>query len=133
MKRLAILTAGGDTPALNATIQGAVARANQRRVEVIGLLEGFNSLFDPRVPHIRLNPLYAEIPELDPTQGGSILGSSRRYLSEKDKPALAGVIERLHQLEVAGLICVGGDGTMNGMQPLCELIPTVLAHQDDRQ
>ena len=127
MKRLAILTAGGDTPALNATIWGAVARANQRRIEVIGLLEGFNSLFDPRAPHIRLNPLYTEIPELDPTQGGSILGSSRRYLSEKDKPALAGVIERLGRLEVEGLICVGGDGTMNGMQPLCELIPTVLA------
>ena len=127
MKRLAILTAGGDTPALNATIRGAVARANQRRVEVIGLLEGFNSLFDPRVPHIRLNPLYSEIPELDPTQGGSILGSSRRYLSEKDNPALPGVMDRLQQLKVGGLICVGGDGTMNGMQPLCELIPTVLA------
>ena len=34
MKRIGILTAGGDTPALNATIKGAVVRANQRRVTV---------------------------------------------------------------------------------------------------
>ena len=36
MKRIAILTAGGDTPALNATIAGAVTRANQLKVEILG-------------------------------------------------------------------------------------------------
>ena len=40
MKRLAILTAGGDTPALNATLHGAVTRANQLGIEVVGLLDG---------------------------------------------------------------------------------------------
>jgi len=45
MKRIGILTAGGDTPALNATIQGAVARANQLKVEIVGLIKSFNSLF----------------------------------------------------------------------------------------
>src|SRR5882724_9298117 len=44
MKRIGILTAGGDTPALNATIAGAVVRANQLRVEIIGLIKGFNCL-----------------------------------------------------------------------------------------
>ena len=52
MKRIGILTAGGDTPALNATIHGAVARANQLRIEVVGLVKGFNCLFNPRVPHV---------------------------------------------------------------------------------
>jgi 6-phosphofructokinase len=60
MKRIGILTAGGDTPALNATIHGAVTRANQLKVEVIGLIKGFNCLFNPRVPHVHLNPLYQE-------------------------------------------------------------------------
>ena len=36
MKRLGILTAGGDTPALNATIHGAVTRANRLKVEIVG-------------------------------------------------------------------------------------------------
>ncbi len=65
MKRIGILTAGGDTPALNATIQGAVLRACQRKVEVFGFIKGFSSLFNPRVPHVHLNPLFTPIPELD--------------------------------------------------------------------
>jgi len=75
MKRIGILTAGGDTPALNATIHGAVVRANQLGIEVYGLIKGFNSLFNPRVPHLHLNPLFQPIPELDPTVGGTILGA----------------------------------------------------------
>src|SRR5579862_2641414 len=63
MKRIGILTAGGDTPALNATIHGAVVRANDLKVEVYGLFKGFNSLFNPRLPHVRLNPLFQAIPE----------------------------------------------------------------------
>ena len=39
MRRIGILTAGGDTPALNATVYGAVTRANQRKVEVVGPLQ----------------------------------------------------------------------------------------------
>src|SRR5712691_1198315 len=80
MKRIGILTAGGDTPALNASLHGAVMRANQRRVEVYGFIKGFNSLFNPRVPHVHLNPLFTAIPELDPTRGGTLLGASRDYV-----------------------------------------------------
>jgi ATP-dependent phosphofructokinase / diphosphate-dependent phosphofructokinase len=52
MRRIGILTAGGDTPALNATIQGAVVRANRRRVEVYGFIKGFRSLLNAHVPHV---------------------------------------------------------------------------------
>jgi 6-phosphofructokinase len=127
MKRIGILTAGGDTPALNATIHGAVARANELKVEVYGLLKGFNSLFNPRVPHVHLNPLFQPIPELDPTIGGTIIGASRAYLSPDNHEATRVFVERLHRLKIEGLICVGGDGTLNGMQPLAELLPVVLA------
>jgi 6-phosphofructokinase len=127
MKRLGILTAGGDTPALNATIYGAVMRANQLRIEVVGLIKGFNSLFNPRVPHVHLNPLFQEIPELDPTLGGTLLAASRDYFDPDDKETLHLVCDRLQRLGIEGLICVGGDGTMNGMQALAEYVPVVLA------
>ncbi len=127
MKRLAILTAGGDTPALNATIHGAVSRANQWKIEIVGLLRGFNALFDDRLPHVRLNPLFAPIPELDPTRGGSILGASRRYIDREQPELVAAMGKRLRQLRIEGLICIGGDGTLNGLQPLCDQLPTVLA------
>ncbi len=74
MKRIGILTAGGDTPALNATVHGAVVRANQRRVEVYGFIKGYSALLNPTVPYVHLNPLYTEIPELDPTRGGTVIG-----------------------------------------------------------
>ena len=127
MKRLAILTAGGDTPALNATIYGAVTRANHWRIEVVGLLRGFNSLFNERLPHVHLNPLFSPIPELDPVRGGSLLGSSRKYIGKEHADDIQDIGDRLRKLGVEGLICVGGDGTLNGLQPLCEQLPTVLA------
>src|SRR5947199_9838343 len=127
MKRIGIMTAGGDTPALNATIQGAVVRANQLKIEVIGLIKGFNSLFNPRVPHVFLNPLFHEIPELDPTKGGTLIGSSRDFVDPTRKDDLDIIAHRLEMLGIEGLICVGGDGTLNGLQPLAERLPTVLA------
>ncbi|MBY0586159.1 6-phosphofructokinase [bacterium] len=127
MKRIAILTAGGDTPALNATILGAVTRANQRKVEVLGLIKGFSSVFNPRLPHVHLNPLYASIPELDATRGGTMLGASRDYVDPNDKASHKLMMERFGKLSIDGLLCVGGDGTLNGMQPLADMLPTVLA------
>jgi ATP-dependent phosphofructokinase / diphosphate-dependent phosphofructokinase len=127
MKRIGILTAGGDTPALNATILGAVERANQARVEVYGIIKGFSGLLNHEVPHVHLNPLFQTIPELDATLGGSILGASRDYVDGDDSETLARVAGRLQRLKVDGLICVGGDGTLNGMQPLSDHLPTVLA------
>ena len=127
MKRIGILTAGGDTPTMNATIQGAVARANQLKIEILGLIKGFNSLFNPRVPHVHLNPLYQEIPEIDPTKGGTMIGSSRDFVDPDKKEALDLIAHRLHRLGIEGLICVGGDGTLNGLQPLAERLPAVLS------
>ena len=127
MKRIGILTAGGDTPALNATIHGAVVRANQLRVELFGLIKGFNSLFNARVPHVHLNPLFHDIPELDPTKGGTLIGSSRDFVDPDKKDELDLISHRLEKLGIEGLICVGGDGTLNGLQPLAERFPTVLA------
>jgi len=127
MKRIGILTAGGDTPALNATIHGAVTRACQLKVEVYGFIKGFSSLYNPRVPHVPLNPLYTPIPELDPTLGGTLLGASRDYVNADDKESVARIAERLKRLQIEGLICIGGDGTLNGMQALCDCLPTVLA------
>lgn len=127
MKRIGIMTAGGDTPALNATIAGAVTRACQRRVEVFGFIKGFSSLFNPLVPHVHLNPLFREIPEVDSTKGGTILGASRDYVDPDDHKSLEEIVGRLEKLKIEGLICVGGDGTLNGMQPLAERLPTVLS------
>ncbi len=127
MRRIGILTAGGDTAALNATIMGAVLRANQLRVEVYGIIKGFSGLLNPQVPHAHLNPLFQALPELSEVRGGTLLGASRDYIDDSDEETIARVAERLHRLQIDGLICVGGDGTLNGMQALSRHLPVVLA------
>ncbi len=127
MKRIGILTAGGDTPALNATIYGAVQRANALKIEVVGLLRGYAGLLDPKVPHVLLNPLYSGIPELDPCKGGTLIGSSRTYLDHTSSEHLRVAGAHAAKLQLDGLLCIGGDGTINGMQPLAEILPCVLA------
>lgn len=127
MKRIGVLTAGGDTPAINATIYGAAQRANALGIELFGIQQGYAGVLDSRVPHIHLNPLFTSIPELDPCRGGTLLGSSRTYIDRNDREKL-GIAERhLKSLDLDGLICVGGDGTINGMQPIAEFMPCVLA------
>src|SRR5690349_6020532 len=127
MKRIGILTAGGDTPALNATIHGAVVRSNRLKIEIYGFIKGFNCFFNPRVPHVHLNPLFQGIPELDPTKGGTLIGSSRDYVDADNREELDRLTARLQKLGIEGLIAIGGDGTLNGLLPLAERLPTVLA------
>lgn len=127
MKRIGILTAGGDTPALNATIYGAVQKANALKIEVAGLIRGYAGLLDPRLPHVMLNPLFSSIPELDPCKGGTLIGSSRTYVDASDTATLELVKQHIGKLRLDGLICIGGDGTINGMQAIADMLPCVLA------
>src|SRR5262249_9579160 len=91
-----------------------------------GFIKGFSGLLFPHVPHVHLNPLYAEIPELDATRGGTLLGASRAFVDPGDVATLDHVADRIARLKIDGLICIGGDGTLNGLQPLAERFPTVL-------
>jgi 6-phosphofructokinase 1 len=79
------------------------------------------------LPHVHLNPLFQEIPELDPTKGGTLIGSSRDYIDPDNCEDLDLIMSRLSELRIEGLICIGGDGTLNGLQPLAARLPTVLA------
>lgn len=126
MKRIGILTAGGDTPALNATIYGAVERANAMGVEVIAILRGYAGLLSEQVPYVHLNPLNATIPELDPCLGGTLIGSSRTYI-DPDSHHMEICKNNYERMKLDGLICIGGDGTINGMQPFAEFTQCVLA------
>jgi 6-phosphofructokinase len=112
MRRIGILTAGGDTPAPNGTIAGAVVRAHELKAANLGLVKGFKSLFNPRVPHVLLNSLDQEIPEQDPTKGGTLIGSSRNEVDPNDRKGLDVVESRLKKLRQVGLISSGGDGTL---------------------
>ena len=74
MKRIGVLTGGGDAPGLNPAIKGLVYRASQLGIEVIGLYDGWRSLLDPLTDVLPLDRPRVRRWDRD---GGTNLGSSR--------------------------------------------------------
>src|SRR5689334_15085228 len=131
-KRIGVLTAGGDCPGLNAVIRGVVKSANTHGYEVIGFLKGYEGLVDP----VSFIPLTHKNTTGILGQGGTILGSTNkgRFAAtvgvndrqEVDPDLIAGVKTTVEQLNLEGLICVGGDGSLAVAQQFHEQgIPVV--------
>lgn len=122
IKRIGVLTGGGDCPGLNAVIRAITKSAILKYgLEVIGIEDGFLGLIEKRVQPLS----FLDVSNiLD--KGGTILGTSNkadpsRYAvgtDEKGKPIFEDVtpkvIETIKEHGIEALICIGGDGTMSG-------------------
>ena len=126
VKRIGILTGGGDCPGLNAVIRGAVKSADRLGYDMVGFLNGFEGLVDP----VAYKPLNRKNTSGILHQGGTILGSTntgrftaRAGISKRleiPPVLLAGAQTTMEQLGLCGLICVGGDGSLSIAQQLYE-------------
>ena len=111
-RRVGILTAGGDSPGLNATIRGfGKAAIGTYGFEVVGFRDGFRGLAEDRTVRLDKKSLAGIL-----TIGGTILGTSRDKPSKmlvdgeiRDMTAAIHAICKRHGLE--GLVCLGGGGT----------------------
>jgi len=118
MQRIGVLTSGGDCPGLNAVIRGVVKASWQLGRECVGFLKGYEGLHDP-VRYITLTPKNTTGIL---NQGGTILGSTNRGRFaatagvqdrvELDPELVAGVARTTEQLDIDGLVCIGGDGSL---------------------
>jgi phosphofructokinase-like protein len=123
---IGILTGGGDCPGLNAVIRAATKSAERLGYDVIGFLKGYEGLVDP----VRYMPLDSRLTADILLKGGTILGSSNkgRFTAlvgegervQIDPELLDKAAATIRQLGVAGLICVGGDGSLAIAQQLHE-------------
>ena len=59
------------------------------------LVKGFSALLSAHVPYVHLNPLFTEIPELDPNRGGTLIGASRAFVDPSDTKTMDEVADRL--------------------------------------
>lgn len=115
MKRIGILTSGGDAPGMNAAINGIVDEARKHNIEVRGYLEGYSGLIAN--DYIELTP---ENVKPHHGRGGTFIGTSRS--EEFKKPEVqAKIAKRLLEEEVEGLIVIGGDGSYRGALSLSKL------------
>ena len=108
MKKIGILTSGGDSSGMNATIRSAMRTALGRKVEVVGFRKGFLGLINN--DYIPLdNRSVSGILQ----RGGTFLQSARceEFKLESGRQKALG---NLQQLGVEGLVIIGGDGSLNG-------------------
>ncbi|MGW8309582.1 MAG: 6-phosphofructokinase [Thiogranum sp.] len=117
-KHIGILTAGGDSPGLNAAIRGvAKAALKEYDMQVIGFRDGFRGLVENRIVRLDSTSLSGIL-----TVGGTILGTSRdkphkMKVGGKTQDMTDVIVENYHANHLDALVCLGGGGTQkNALQ-----------------
>lgn len=108
MKRIGVLTSGGDSPGMNAGIRAVVRSAIHHGAEVIGIHRGYHGMIEGQ-----FEPLDARSVSGIINRGGTILHSARcREFLQLEGRATAAAQLRAHGVE--GVIVIGGDGSYRG-------------------
>lgn len=114
MKRIAVLTSGGDAPGMNACIRSVVRYAQMNGIEVMGVLRGFRGLIEDDFVLLTSKNVGNVL-----QTGGTVLFTSRcpEFTSEKgQKQALI----NLKKHEIEGIVVIGGDGSFAGANALAK-------------
>ena len=108
MKKIAVLTSGGDAPGMNSAIRAVVFSAAHLGIEVVGVLRGYDGLIDWETI-----PMNVETVRNINNQGGTILFTSRseRFLKPEYRQQAA---RNLKSHDIDAVVAIGGDGTLRG-------------------
>ena len=115
MKRIAIVTSGGDAPGMNAAIRAATLKAINAGCKVFGAKRGYQGLITGEI--VELNALaVSDILH----RGGTILHSARcpEFKTEEGQKK---ALNNLEIYKIDGLVIIGGDGSFRGAKDLNEL------------
>ncbi|RWZ59792.1 6-phosphofructokinase [Halobacillus fulvus] len=114
MKRIGVLTSGGDAPGMNAAIRAVVRKAIYHNLEIYGIEYGYQGLIDGNIKKMELGSVGDII-----QRGGTKLYSARCEEFKTEEGQLKG-IEQMRKHGIEGLIVIGGDGTFMGAKKLTE-------------
>lgn len=112
MKKIGILTSGGDAPGMNACIRAAVRTAIYHDMEPIGIECGFRGLIENKMHEMDLRSVGDII-----NRGGTMLKTAR-CLEFKTKEGQAQALENIKAHGIEGVVVIGGDGSFQGAQVL---------------
>ena len=111
-RKIGVLTSGGDSPAMNATVKAVTCSALSRGVEVVGILGGYSGLI-----HENLRPLTKKDVSGIISLGGTIIYSDR-CVEFKTEEGMQRAIEVCRKNQIDGIVAIGGDGTFRGATDL---------------
>ena len=118
IKRIAVLTSGGDSPGMNACIRSVVRSALDRGVETVGVMRGFEGLLSREFYEFEARSVANII-----QRGGTMLMSSRCEKFRRSEQRSAAYLN-LKNARCDALVAIGGDGTMRGLDAFCAENPT---------
>ena len=111
-RRIGVLTSGGDAPGMNATIRSVTRSALAHGVEVVGIYRGYSGLISKDVKMLGLRDVSNMM-----NHGGTVLYSDR-CPEFKTEEGMQKAIASCHELEIDGIVAIGGDGTFRGASDL---------------
>jgi ATP-dependent phosphofructokinase / diphosphate-dependent phosphofructokinase len=114
IKRIAVLTGGGDVPGLNAAIRAVVRRAEEKSLEVIGIRDGWRGLIEDDTLALSRDAVSGILP-----RGGTMLGTSRTN-PLKAKDGMARIKATLGRQWIDALVAIGGDDTLGAAYRLSQ-------------
>ncbi|OXS80613.1 6-phosphofructokinase [Domibacillus enclensis] len=114
MKRIGVLTSGGDAPGMNAAVRAVVRKAIYHDMEVFGVYQGYHGLINGQIKQLDRGSVGDII-----HRGGTMLRSAR-CLEFKTLEGQKQGIEQMEKFGIEGLVVIGGDGSYMGAKALTE-------------
>jgi 6-phosphofructokinase 1 len=114
MKRVAVLTSGGDAPGMNAAIRAVVRTGASLGFEVLGIKHGYTGLIAGEFLPLGPRDVGGII-----ERGGSVLGTSRcaAFLTDAGQQT---AVQQLGDRDISGLVVIGGNGSQAGSHALAQ-------------
>jgi 6-phosphofructokinase 1 len=108
IKKIGLLTSGGDSPGMNACIRAVVRTAIHHNIQTIGFIRGYEGLIDNNFIEMKRESVSGII-----QKGGTTLKTARsnRFMTEK---GISAAVDNLFKHEIEGLVIIGGDGSFKG-------------------
>lgn len=115
IKKIGVLTSGGDAPGMNAAIRGVVRAGLTRGLEVFGIYDGYLGLYENRLVQLDRYSVSDMI-----NRGGTFLGSAR-FPEFRQEKIRAVALENMRKSALDALVVIGGDGSYMGANRLTEM------------
>lgn len=121
MKRVAVLTSGGDAPGMNAAIRAVVRSGVLHAFEMFGVRNGYQGLIAGNLVPLGPRDVGGII-----HQGGTMLGTSR-CLEFKTSDGQDAALRQLRSRDIGALVVIGGNGSQTGAHACCTRDLTIIA------